>query len=81
MPKRSMIWSDPIWSKAEEWNESEREGRTREEEDGGWRGVERGFRVIVPKNEIDSWAVESEMTLVDEIGYCVASKCMDTALI
>lgn len=43
--------------------------------------MERGFRVIVPKNEIDSWAVESEMTLLDEIGYCVASKCMDTALI
>lgn len=54
-------------------------GRRTESRKGG--GVERGFRVIVPKNEIDSWAVESEMTLVDEIGYCVASKCMDTALI
>lgn len=57
--------------------------REREKQGEGWRGggVERGFRVIVPKNEIDSCAVESEMTLVDEIGYCVASKCMDTALI
>lgn len=53
--------------------------KEREREAGG--RVERGFRVIVPKNEIDSCAVESEMTLVDEIGYCVASKCMDTALI